>query len=46
MDGILLSAQFLMNYEGEGGCFTPAQLMGTELVEQLPGTGKLQLSEN
>jgi short subunit dehydrogenase-like uncharacterized protein len=44
MDGILLSAHFLMNYEGEGGCFTPAQLMGTELVERLPGAGELQIS--
>jgi len=44
MDGILLSAEFLLSYEGAGGCFTPAQLMGTNLVERLPGAGKLSLN--
>lgn len=43
MDGILLSAEFLLTYEGAGGCFTPAQLMGAELVERLPGAGPLKL---
>ena len=44
MDGILLTAEFFMTYEGDGGCFTPSQLMGADLVERLPGASKLQLS--
>ena len=45
MDGILLSAEFLLQYDGAGGCFTPAQLMGADVVERLPGTSELSLSE-
>lgn len=40
MDGIIMTAQFLLDYDGAGGYFTPAQLMGAEMVEQLPGAGK------
>jgi len=39
MDGIIMSADYLRNYQGEGGCYTPSQLMGHTLVEQLPGAG-------
>jgi len=46
MDGILHSAEFLLDYEGAGGCYTPAQLMGAELVERLPGVGQLHLSSD
>jgi short subunit dehydrogenase-like uncharacterized protein len=46
MDGILHSAGFLLDYEGAGGCYTPAQLMGAELVERLPGAGQLHLTES
>jgi short subunit dehydrogenase-like uncharacterized protein len=46
MDGILHSAGFLLDYEGAGGCYTPAQLMGAELVERLPGAGQLHLIES
>ena len=31
MDGILITADFLSSYQGDGGCFTPSQLMGAEL---------------
>ena len=43
MDGILMTADFLRSYQGDGGCFTPSQLMGAELAEQLPGAGKFTL---
>lgn len=39
MDGIVMAANFLRDYQGEGGCYTPSQLMGHTLAEQLPGAG-------
>lgn len=44
MDGILLTAEFFMAYQGDGGCFTPSQLMGAGLVERLPGAGEFELA--
>jgi short subunit dehydrogenase-like uncharacterized protein len=44
MDGILITSKFLMGYNGDGGCQTPAQLMGTNLAEQLPGAGTFDIS--
>jgi len=41
MDGIIMTADFLTAYQGQGGCYTPSQLMGHELVERLPGAGGL-----
>lgn len=41
MDGINITADFLKQYQGEGGCYTPSQLMGHDLVERLPGAGSL-----
>lgn len=43
MDGILMTERYLREYHGEGGCYTPSQLMGHELAEQLPGAGSFQL---
>jgi short subunit dehydrogenase-like uncharacterized protein len=44
MDGIIMSADYLRNYQGEGGCYTPSQLMGHTLAEQLPGAGSFSSS--
>ena len=44
MDGIITTAKFLLEYEGEGGCLTPSQLMGSDLVEQLPGATTFKLA--
>ena len=41
MDGIILTAAFFLEYQGDGGCFTPSQLMGAQLIERLPGAGAL-----
>ena len=40
-DGILMTAKYLTGYNGDGGCLTPAQMLGPELAEQLPGAGKI-----
>lgn len=42
MDGIIMAADFLRDYQGEGGCYTPSQLMGHTLAEQLPGAGSFK----
>ena len=42
--GSLAVMQFLLNYSGPGGYFTPSRLCGHELVEQLPGSGKIKFS--
>ena len=44
MDGIIMSADYCRDYQGEGGCYTPSQLMGHTLVEQLPGASAFNLS--
>jgi len=36
--GVLYSVEFLLNYQGEGGYFTPSLLMGNDLIEKLTGT--------
>ena len=36
--GVLFSVEFLLNYQGEGGYFTPSLLMGNDLIEKLTGT--------
>lgn len=45
MDGILMTAKYLMGYNGDGGCYTPSQIMGSELAEQLPGASKFTVVE-
>ena len=42
--GILLTVEFFMEYEGEGGCFTLSQLMGSGLAERLPGATEFKLA--
>ena len=42
-DGINITADHLRDYQGEGGCFTPSQLMGHTLTEQLPGASRIAL---
>jgi len=44
MDGIIITAKFLLEYDGSGGCLTPSQIMGSELVEQLPGATSFKLA--
>ncbi len=44
MDGIIITAKYLLEHKGDGGCFTPSQLMGYELAEQLPGATRFTLS--
>jgi len=43
MDGIILIAKFLLDYDGPGGCLTPSQLMGGNLVEKLPGATEMKI---
>ena len=40
VDGALVIAAWLMNNKQSGGSYTPAMLLGAELVEKLPGSGK------
>lgn len=41
--GSLAVAQFLLDYRGDGGYFTPSKLCGYELVEKLPGSGTIKV---
>lgn len=42
--GSLAVAQHLLDYQGEGGAFTPSKLLGAHFVETLPGSGKIEIS--
>jgi len=42
--GALLAVRHLLAYQGPGGYFTPSQLLGARCIEQLPGSGKIQIS--
>ncbi len=42
--GALLAVRHLLAYTGPGGYFTPSKLLGTRCVEQLPGSGSIQIS--
>jgi short subunit dehydrogenase-like uncharacterized protein len=44
MDGIIMTADYCRGYQGEAGCYTPSQLMGQTLAEQLPGAGSFSSS--
>lgn len=44
VDGALAVATWLLNNHPQGGSYTPAMLMGPELVESLPGSGTFQVS--
>ncbi|MFD1216141.1 MULTISPECIES: saccharopine dehydrogenase family protein [Microbulbifer] len=41
--GSLAVMQHLRKYDGPGGYYTPSKLCGPELVEQLPGSGKIKI---
>ena len=41
--GTLLAVQHLLHYRGEGGYFTPSQLMGRNTVESLLGTSRIKV---
>jgi len=43
VDGALTIAVWIMNNPVEGGSFTPAMLLGAELVEKLPGSGEFNI---
>jgi short subunit dehydrogenase-like uncharacterized protein len=40
VDGALTITQFLLSQRPAGGSYTPAMLMGPDLVERLPGSGR------
>ena len=42
--GALLAVRHLLAYRGPGGYFTPSRLLGPRCVEQLPGSGLIQIS--
>ncbi|WP_346836951.1 saccharopine dehydrogenase NADP-binding domain-containing protein [Microbulbifer sp. SAOS-129_SWC] len=41
--GSLAVMEFLLDYQGDGGYFTPSKLCGSELVEKLPGSGVIKI---
>lgn len=41
--GALFVTQYLLNNKVEGGAYTPSKLIGANLVEQLPGSGTMQI---
>lgn len=41
--GSLAVMEFLLDYKGPGGYFTPSKLCGFELVERLPGSGLIKV---
>ena len=43
VDGALVIAAWLMNNQQSGGSYTPAMLLGADLVEKLPGSGKFKV---
>ncbi|WP_442969267.1 saccharopine dehydrogenase family protein [Pseudomonas sp. Q1-7] len=42
--GVLHAVKHLLGYQGDGGYFTPSQLLGARCVEQLPGSGAIRLA--
>ena len=44
VDGALTIAVWIMNNAPAGGSYTPALLLGAELVEKLPGSGTFQVA--
>ncbi|AOS98573.1 Putative trans-acting enoyl reductase [Microbulbifer aggregans] len=41
--GSLAVMEFLLDYKGDGGYFTPSRLCGWELVERLPGSSQIKI---
>lgn len=44
VDGSLAVVGWLRSHDVTGGYYTPSTLVGPELVEQLPGSGKIQIT--
>ena len=44
VDGALAVTRYLLDNQVEGGSYTPAKLLGAELVEQLPGSQPFQIN--
>ncbi|MEX2963265.1 trans-acting enoyl reductase family protein [Microbulbifer sp. TYP-18] len=44
VSGSLAVMEFLLDYRGQGGYFTPAKLCGYQLVEKLPGSSQIKFS--
>ena len=42
--GVLLSVRHLLDYQGQGGYFTPSKLLGPRCIEQLPGSTSIVIS--
>jgi len=41
--GALLAVRHLQDYQGPGGYFTPSRLFGPRCIEQLPGSGRIEI---
>lgn len=41
--GALLAVRHLQDYQGPGGYFTPSRLFGARCIEQLPGSGRIEI---
>ena len=41
--GSLAVAEYLMSHRPEGGAYTPAKLVGVDLVTGLPGSGGMEV---
>lgn len=41
--GALLAVRHLLDYQGPGGYFTPSRLFGARCIEQLPGSGHIEI---
>jgi short subunit dehydrogenase-like uncharacterized protein len=41
--GALLAVRHLQDYQGPGGYFTPSRLFGPRCIEQLPGSGRIEV---
>ena len=42
--GSLAVAEYLMSHRPEGGAYTPAKLVGVDLVMELPRSGKMGIA--
>jgi len=40
----VMAVEHLLARTGPGGFFTPSQLMGSRCIEQLPGSGRIEIA--
>jgi short subunit dehydrogenase-like uncharacterized protein len=45
VNGSLAVAAFILQRDGSGGTLTPSMLMGRKFVEQLPGSGTIEMTD-